>query len=53
MATRIHRPFKFLEFNANDIGRQPYELSRQLQELHVDVDLFSETNLKPHERLLF
>jgi hypothetical protein len=35
---------------ANGIGRQRYELSKQLQDLHVDVALFSEIHLKPHER---
>jgi hypothetical protein len=30
--------------------KQGYELSNQLQELHVDVALFSETHLKFHER---
>ncbi|PNF35683.1 hypothetical protein B7P43_G17443 [Cryptotermes secundus] len=50
MATRVHRPLKVIAFNANGIGRQRYELSKQLQDLHVDVALFSETHLKPHER---
>jgi hypothetical protein len=50
MATRVHRPLKVIAFNANGIGRQRYELSKQLQGLHVDVALFSETHLKPHER---
>jgi hypothetical protein len=50
MATRVHRPFKVLAFNANGIGRQRYELSKQLQELRIDVALLSETYLKPHER---
>jgi hypothetical protein len=49
-ATRFLRPLKVLAFNANGIGRQRYELSKQLQELHIDVALLSETNLKPHER---
>jgi hypothetical protein len=30
--------------------RHLYELSKQLQDLHVDVALFSETHLKPYER---
>jgi hypothetical protein len=30
--------------------RQRYELSKQLQSLHIDVALFSETLLKPHQR---
>jgi hypothetical protein len=28
------------------------ELSKQLQDLHIDVALFSETRLKPGERFL-
>jgi hypothetical protein len=50
MATRVHRPLEVLVFNANGIWRQRYELSKQPQDLHVDVALFSETHLKPHER---
>jgi hypothetical protein len=50
MATRVHRPLKVVAFNANGIERQRYELSKQLQDLHLDVVLFSETHLKPHER---
>jgi hypothetical protein len=30
--------------------RQLYELSKQLQDLHIYVSLFSETHLKPHEK---
>jgi hypothetical protein len=51
MTTRIHRPLKVIEFNANDIMKQCYELSKQLQDLHVAVALFSDTDLKSHERL--
>jgi hypothetical protein len=36
--------------NANGISKQRYELGNQLQDLHIDVALFSETRLKPHER---
>jgi hypothetical protein len=50
MANRIHRSLKFIAFNANDIMKKRYELSKQLQDLHIDVALFSETHLKPHER---
>jgi hypothetical protein len=50
MATRVHRPLKVIAFNANGIGRQCYELSEQLQDLHEDVALISETYLKPLER---
>jgi hypothetical protein len=50
MATRVHRPLKVLALSANGIGRQRCELSKQLQKLHIDVALLSETHLKPHER---
>jgi hypothetical protein len=50
MAAKIHRPFKFITFNANGISRRRYELSKQLQDLHIDVVLLSEAHLKPHER---
>jgi hypothetical protein len=50
MAMKVHRPLKVVAFNANGIGRQRYELSKQMQDLKIDVALFSETHLKPHER---
>jgi hypothetical protein len=50
MATRVHRLLNVVAFNANGIGRQRYELGKQLQEQHIDVALFSETHLQPHER---
>jgi exonuclease III len=50
MAARIHMPLKVIKFNANGIGRHRYELSKQLQDQHIDVALFPETHLKPHER---
>jgi hypothetical protein len=50
MTTRVNRPLKVIAFNANGIGMQRYELSKQLQGLHIDVALFSETHLKPQER---
>jgi hypothetical protein len=49
MATRIH--IALIEINANDIMKQAYKISKQLQDLHVDVTLFSETHPKPRERL--
>jgi hypothetical protein len=52
MATRIHRPLKIIAFIANGTWRQRYELSKQLQDLHVEVARFSETHLKPHESIL-
>jgi hypothetical protein len=51
MATRIHRPLKVIAFNATGIGKQRYELSKEVEDLHTYVALFSETHLKPHERL--
>jgi exonuclease III len=50
MASRVHRPLKIISFNANGIGRQRHVLSKQLQDLHIDVALFSETHPKPHEK---
>jgi exonuclease III len=50
MAARIHRSLKTIAFNANGIRRQRYELSKQLQDLHIDVALLLETHLKPYER---
>jgi hypothetical protein len=50
MASRNHRPLKVKAFNANIIWRQLYELSKQLQDLNINVALLSETHLKPHER---
>jgi hypothetical protein len=32
MATRIYRPLKVIAFDASGIGRQGYELSKQLQD---------------------
>jgi hypothetical protein len=49
MATIIHRPLKIIAFNADVIWRQRYELSKQLQDLHIVVALFLETHLKPCE----
>jgi hypothetical protein len=43
MAARIHRPLKVIAFNANDIWRQ-------LQGLHINMALFSETHPKSNER---
>jgi hypothetical protein len=40
-------PLKVTAFNANGIGRQRHELSKQLQDLHIDVTLFSETRQNP------
>jgi exonuclease III len=50
MASRIRRPLNVIAFNTNGIKRQHYEFIKQLQDLHVDLALFSETHLKQHER---
>jgi hypothetical protein len=49
MFTRVHGPLKTIEFNANGILWQHYELSKQLQDLHINVSLLSEIYLNPHE----
>jgi exonuclease III len=50
MAAKVHRHLKVVAFNANGIERQAYELRKQLQDLKIDVALFTETHLKPHMR---
>jgi hypothetical protein len=50
MATRVHSSLNVVAFNANGIGRQRFEFSKQLQAHCIDVELLSETHLKPHER---
>jgi hypothetical protein len=50
MATGAYRPFKVIIFNANGTARQCYELSKQLQDLHIDVALFLQTHQKPYDR---
>jgi hypothetical protein len=49
MAARIHRPPKIVAFNVSSIWLQRSELSKQLQDLHTDVALLSETHLKTQE----
>jgi hypothetical protein len=39
-----------IAFNANGIWRQRYELSKQLQYLHIDVALLLETRPEPNEK---
>jgi len=53
MATRVHRPHKVIAVNANGIGKQHLELSKQLQDHSIDVALLLETHLKSHERFFF
>jgi hypothetical protein len=53
--SRINRPLRVIAFNTNGIWRQRYECSKQLQDLHIHVDmaLLSETHPKNHERFFF
>jgi hypothetical protein len=44
MANRGHGPLKVIAFNANGISKQRYELSKHLQDLHIDVALFRDTS---------
>jgi hypothetical protein len=44
MSATVHRPLKFVAFNANGIGRQAYKLRKQMQDLKIDVALFTETS---------
>jgi hypothetical protein len=46
MAAGVHRPLKVTAFSANGIWRQHYELSKQLQDIHVDVALFWDKKVK-------
>jgi hypothetical protein len=43
MATRGHRPFKVIAFNASGNAKKRYKLSKQLQDQHTEVALLSET----------
>jgi hypothetical protein len=52
MVARFHGQLNVTAFNTNDILSQSCELSKQLQDLHMDVALHSETHLKPHEVFL-
>jgi hypothetical protein len=47
MTAEVHRPLKVIAFNANGIWRQCCELSKQLQDLHIDVAVLSETSQNP------
>jgi hypothetical protein len=46
----VHMTLKISAFNANVIERQAYELRKQMQDIKIDVALFSETHLKSHLR---
>jgi hypothetical protein len=50
MPTTDHRPLKIIAFSTNCIGRQAYEVRKELEDIKIDVALFSETHLKHHIR---
>jgi hypothetical protein len=50
MPATVHRPLKIIAFNANGIGNQACNVRNQLQDLKIDMALFSETHLKHHMR---
>jgi hypothetical protein len=50
MAATVHRPIKVVAFNATGILRQAYVLRKQMQDLKIDVALFTEIHLNPHMR---
>jgi hypothetical protein len=51
MPTTVHRPLKFIAFSADGIGRQTYEVRKQLKDLKINLAVFSEAHLKPHTRI--
>jgi hypothetical protein len=52
MVAGVHRPLRVIAFNVNGTWRWRYELSKQLQDLHIDMALLSETHLKAHGTFL-
>jgi hypothetical protein len=48
MAARVHRPHTVIAFNVNGIWKQRYELSKQLQDLHMDVAVLRDTSQNYH-----
>jgi hypothetical protein len=42
------RHLKIIVFNDNGIGRQVYEVRKQVEDFKIDVALFSDTYLKSH-----
>jgi hypothetical protein len=46
LPTTVRRRLKTIAFNANGTGRQAYEVGKELQDLKIDVALFSETHLR-------
>jgi exonuclease III len=50
MASRFNTLINFIAFNTNGIWRRRYELRKQLQDLHIDMALLSETHLKLNEK---
>jgi hypothetical protein len=40
MVVTVHRLLKVIAFSANGIGRQAYELQKQMQDLKIELSLF-------------
>jgi hypothetical protein len=51
MSTTVHRPLIIIAFNANGTERQTYEVRKQLQDLKINMSLFSDTPETSHEAL--
>jgi hypothetical protein len=49
MEATVYRPLSVVAFNANGIGRQAYELRKQMQDLKIDVALFKNTPENTYE----
>jgi hypothetical protein len=52
IAGRTYRRLKIVVFYTNGVAMQPYELSEQLQRVHLNMALLSMTHLKPRLLLL-
>jgi hypothetical protein len=51
MAITFVKSLIYFTLNANVTGNPQYVFRQQLQELHSDVSLLSETHPDPHQRL--
>jgi hypothetical protein len=50
MAATVHKPLKVVALIVNGISGQAYDLRKEMQDLKINVALYSETLLKPHMR---
>jgi hypothetical protein len=51
MSATVNRPLKTIAFNVNRIGRQAYEVRKELQDLKIDATLFLHTSETSYEVL--